>query len=351
MAVNKNGGVPIAVPRSDATTAAITAATLTSGLKFGEPTVFNSSGSYTIPATATINSSIMVESVGGGAGGGGTSNIYAQTSNLQGGSGTGPGSRNMNERGGGSGNYFLGIYRLGFLSTAPASTTVTVTVGAGGNGANMVSRNQNFGTGDAGFSIALGAGANAGGTSSVTYASQTFASATGGSATSAANTTHSSEGSVPLNNTLLTNLAPRAGLAQSIVSWTSISGDTASGVSNSGGQAGRNEFGATLGNIVAINQQGVLNNNSSGSATVGSAATNANTFGQGGGYGVPFHRTNAAGTFTFSTGGNGGPGGGGGGVGSPASVFYSSQGNFTFNALTGYGGAGGAGRVRIWFQA
>ena len=352
MAVNKNGGVPIAVAREDVTTAAITAATAVSGLKFGSPTTFNSTSNYTIPAGATTNSTIMIESIGGGSGGGGTSTTETIAGNNVS-AWYGSSSSNNNLAAGEPAEYFLGVYRLGFFSNAPAGETITVTVGAGGTGSSLPTQNLNI-PGSSYYSYNRTA-ATSGGASSVTYTGVTFATGGGGAASSTANNgTAYSTSAVFMDSTTLPSVAYKGGVGRQTITWTSLSTNTPAGVAtpNTLGIAAREDFGSAVGNILGfdgnIATNAIVTLNAAGNVTKN--GTDATGGGQGGGpanvYGIRF---NTAGSYNItSRGGNGAaPGGGGGGGWSP---LWGTPGNYTLSGGQ-QGGNGGSGRVKIWFQA
>lgn len=104
---------------------------------------FSSSGSFTVPAGATVNTVFKFTVIGGGGGGGGTGS---------------PSAFSFGAGGGGSGGAIVG-YFFGFTP----SSSVTITVGAGGGGGNS-----------------SGGNGSAGATSKVTYSAVDFLTATGG---------------------------------------------------------------------------------------------------------------------------------------------------------------------------
>jgi hypothetical protein len=322
------------------------------GTIYTDPTVFSSSGTYTIPPTATANSTIMVECISGGSGGGGTStNTYWVSSTFQDQYGTTAG--NSSNYIGSTGKYFIGVYRLGFLSSLPAGQTITVNVGAGGTGKLRASSGAytspayNSGGNIAGFTAAT-----SGGTTSLTYSGFTFASVAGGIAGNTDDTTYTIS-SAPVDSTFLTNNGYRGGRAKNNISWTSLSSNTFSGLTqtSAGAVEGRADFGEALGATLDIPGSGippVL----TAPGTVGSTAVDGSTSGQGGSNGTSFVKIGTTGTYTWSRAGNGAAPGGVGGTywGYNAAIFPNASVSYTFPAGQ-WGGNGGAGRVRIWYSA
>jgi len=340
MAVNKNGGVPIAVERADTTSTAITAATATSGLKFGSPTVFNTSGTYTIPATATVNSTLMIESMGGGGGGVAPDLLtYAWSTYYGGGY-----NANITINNGRGGAYAIGIYRLGFFSQTPASGSVTVTVGSGGSGAISNATNFNIGSNQS-ISFPNLTVATAGGTSSVTYGGANFATAAGGAIN---NTSDAVVGQATnfIDSTTLGTIAPRGGQSKSSFNFVTNATNTMGGtVNHTGGWGARTEYGDALGNILTSPTTSATVSVTAGGSTTQGTDGSAGT-GQGGG-GASQHYFAGAGTYNLARAGNGAAPSGGGG-GHPTLQLNAAN----YNINTGQkGGNGGAGRVRIWFQA
>lgn len=322
------------------------------GTIYGDPTVFLSSGTFTIPPTATANSTIMVECISGGSGGGGDSTTtYWVSSAFSDQYGTGSG--NSSNYIGSPGKYFIGIYRLGFLSSLPAGQTITVNVGAGGTGKLRASSGAytspsfNSGGNISGFT-----GATNGGTTFLTYSGFNFASVTGGIAANTDSTTYTIS-SAPVDSTFLENNGYRGGRARNNISWTSLSSNTFSGLTqtNTGAVAARGDFGEALGTILDIPGSGnppVVTS----PGTVGTAAVDATQAGQGGSNGTAFAKIGTTGTYTWSRAGNGAQPGGVGGTyyGYNAGIYPNASVSYTFPAGQ-WGGNGGAGRVRIWFSA
>jgi hypothetical protein len=319
---------------------------------FADPEVFNSSGTFTVPSTATANSIIMVECISGGSGGGGTdTNVYWVSSTFQDQYGTG--ASNSSNYIGSPGKYFIGVYRLGFLSATPAGQTITVTVGAGGNGKLRASSGAytspsfNSGGNIGGFT-----GATNGGTTSLTYSGFTFATTTGGVAANTDSTSYTIS-SAPVDSTFLTNNGYRGGRAKSNISWTSLSSNTFSGLTqtSTGAIEARADFGEALGALLDIPGSGIPPVVTS-PGTVGATAVDGSTPGQGGSNGTAFAKIGTTGTYTWSRAGNGAAPGGVGGTywGYNAAVFPNASTSYTFPAGQ-WGGNGGAGRVRIWYSA
>lgn len=321
------------------------------GTIYTDPTVFLSSGTFTIPPTATANSSIMVECISGGSGGGNSAaDSYWVSSSFQDQLGTSGSS--ANNRTGSTGNYFIGVYRLGFLSPLPAGQSITVNVGAGGTGKLRASSgaytSPSF---NSGGSIAGFTGATNGGTTSLTYAGFNFASVTGGIANNTDSTTYTIS-SAPVDSTFLTNNGYVGGRARHNITWTSVATNTLAGAvtTTNNAVAARSDFGAALGTIIDIPggaQPPVL----AGPGTIGTAAVDATEPGQGGSSGTWYAKLGTAGTYTMNRAGNGAqPGGVGGSYWGNSTLFPNASLSYTFPAGQ-WGGNGGAGRVRIWFSA
>jgi hypothetical protein len=318
------------------------------GLVFGDPTVFNTSGTYTVPPTATGNSTLMIESIGGGAGGGGndTTTYWQGCTDIAQFQGGGASTADAN-RAGNTGSYFLGVIRLGFLTPTPAGISLTVTVGSGGNGKIIPAGNQTSPAAGSGGSINCTA-ATAGGNSQIVYGSGSFAVGAGGAAgTSQVAETYSTSGAFA-DTTLLSSYMQKKSFARKTISYSGISVNSLTAPVTSGGSTGKDDSGNTIA-ILDFNNSGQIYAQLS-PGTVGANAADGGPF-QNGANGAPFIKLGTVGTYTISRAGNGGaPGGGGGahhganGIGPNGSVVY------TF-PLHQIGGNGGAGRVRIWYQA
>jgi hypothetical protein len=313
-----------------------------SGAVYGEPTVFNASGNFTIPSTATSNSTIIVECIGGGSGGGGPANIYS-ISNLQ--SYTGFPSA----RGGQGGTTVIGTYRLGFLTSTPAGQTLTVTVGAGGTGAiqnGNFAKNTSVGNESEQTPITNFVAANNGGASSVAFSATTFITASGGASTVSTNQPTSTSFMTAVDSTVLNTNGPRAGTANYLNG--NVVGNTMTTGNQGSGGAGRTEFGGTATNNPNASTSYVFN---TGTVTVPDGVDA--TAGSGcGGSGAGFRGFSGSTTNTTQgRGGNGAsPGGGGGGGG--YENFPAAQGTSGHTINAGQrGGNGGTGRVRIYYQA
>lgn len=297
------------------------------GILFGSPTVFNASGTYTIPATALPNSQIMIETIGGGgAGNRRTNQVFASPTNdstSSGDSGT-PGA------------YFLGSYRLGFLYANPAGATVTVTVGAGGTGASYAAQsisgtNQNV--------TVNGNTGNAGGSSSVVLNGVTTASAAGGAYGGSNSNSATSSFYVGIDSTQISNIGPTGGSG-------ARAGGTTTGFSSDQPTGGRLDFGATRSGA-GTNSNNVYTNVNAGPFTPTQATDAVVGSGGGGGHGGAYW-INATLTTNHSRGGVGAqPGGGGGGI----TGYGANNGVNVTYATNNTSGAGGAGRVRIWYAA
>jgi hypothetical protein len=311
------------------------------GAIYGDPTVFNASGTYTIPTTATSNSTIIVECIGGGSGGTGPANIYSIT-NIQDYIGF-PAAT-----GGQAGQTVIGTYRLGFLTTAPAGQSLTITVGAGGTGAVQnaaFNRATSIGADSNQVAITNFVAATNGGASSVAYSGSTFINASGGNATNSTSQQTSNSFMTAVDSGILSNLGPRAGTANYVNGNVAVNTLTV-GAQVSGG-AGRTEWGGTATNNPNASTSYVY---STGTVTVPDGVDA--TAGSGcGGSGAGFRGfSGSTTTTTQGRGGNGAsPGGGGGGSYSSFPAQANSSGH-TINAGQ-RGGNGGAGRVRVYYQA
>jgi hypothetical protein len=335
MAVNKNGSVPVLAP----TAATLAAAVVPSGYKFGAPTVFNSSGTYTVPATATSNSSILVECIGGGGAGGPDGSGISIYGNYNVTGLFGNNSTNVEPGNGRPGNISLGLVRLGFFSETPASGSLTVTVGAGGTGGNMNAQNVSINTG---VTLSSNSG-NAGGTSSVTFSGTTVASANGGPRNDNSTAVTSTVESAPVSSTALASFGPRGGTAHYRFTFTPVNAMPITANSITQGITSRTEFGgSTTAASNPPNNYAAVSGANWTSGTDGTAGT-----GQGGGSTAGIFVLPSAGSYTWRRGGNGAAPGGSGGAGGGTTNF-ASAGNYNF-AATQVGGNGGAGRVRIWF--
>lgn len=302
------------------------------GIIFGSPTTFNAAGTYTIPATASTNSVIMIESIGGGGAGGRQTNITfidQSTSGNESGSAGGPGA------------VFIGTYRLGFLFSSPAGQTATISIGAGGTGASYASQSL---TGTNENKTVNGNTGNAGGSTSVSLAGTTTAIAAGGTYATGTNAVSSATSSFysGIDSTQLTNLGPRAG-GGGFVSATSGINGTFKNVLPTDGKL---DFGATASgggtnsnNVYVTQNTTPLTPTAANDATAGSGA--------GGGSGG-YYSWAITGTSNHSKGGAGAqPGGGGGGI----TGYGSNNGRTITWATNNASGAGGSGRVRIWYSA
>jgi hypothetical protein len=326
-----------------------------SGFKFGSPTTFNTTGTYTIPNNATENSSIMVESISGGSGAGSNAgnlfNFLVRDLQTVVGSPFTETSYANNQGAAGSG--LLGIYRLGFFSSSPAGQNITVTVGAGGTGAIIpafTSSNLN----SAGQSQVTGAtAATTGGTSSLTYSGGVFASAAvvAQAANANANTTTWNSGGAVADTTFLTALGPKAGTNLKETTQN-ISTNTATVTAiNSAAVTGRTDYGtAADAPYSALINPMIVNVNATGDTTnvTGTAATG--TAFQPGQPQATYVKLPSGGNYTLARGGTGGTGAGGGsGLGMQRVLVNFGSGAYNTNAHQ-VGGSGGSGRVRIWFQ-
>lgn len=321
------------------------------GLIFGDPTVFNASGTYVVPPTATANSTIMVESIGGGAGGGDnqTTAYWQGCTDIAQFQGSGASNITLTNGGGSPGSYFLGVFRLGFLTPNPAGISLTVTVGAGGNGKTVSGGAQTSPASNSGGSFNVGA-ATAGGNSSISYAGGTFATGAGGVINTGTyvSETYSQSGAFA-DSALLSSYMQKKAVARSNIAWSGITGNTFTSPVVSGGSTGKDDNGNTISIVEITPSTGqIIAQLTPG--TIGTTGIDGGPF-QNGGHGTPYVKIGTTGTYLWSRAGNGGtPGGGGGmphgyrGVGPNGSVSY------TFTA-TQWGGNGGAGRIRIWYQA
>ena len=322
------------------------------GFIFGEPTVFNSSGTYTIPSNANANSVILIEAIGGGGGGGEGSSTSAVgqlgSYTIQTNYGTGN-SGASNREPGNPGDCFLGVFRLGFISQTPAGLSLTVTAGAGGSGSII--------TGGAVTSPSSGSNGNfpgtiatAGGSSGVTYAGTTIASAAGGTV-GGSNFDLSeytvSDGFASANSAKA--FGPRAGVGKYSLNWASASGNVVTSPTTSGGGASRTEWGDATHAILDIQGGAVTPQVLTGPGTIGAVGADATLPGQGGQSTAVLAVLGTTGSYTLNRAGNGAqPGGAGGGTHSR--LLTNATISYTFNN-TQYGGNGGAGRVRIWYSA
>jgi hypothetical protein len=312
------------------------------GAIYGDPTVFNASGTYTIPPTATPNSTIIVECIGGGSGGSGPSNIYAIT-NLQDYIGF------PSVQGGQGGAMVIGTYRLGFLSSAPAGQSLTVTVGSGGTGAiQNATFNKATSIGGEGSQTAITnfVAATNGGASTVAFGASTFITASGGTSTSTTNQQTSNSFMTAVESNILNSTGPRAGSSNAVSG--NNSGNTMTVTGQSSGGSGRTEFGGASTNNPNASTSYVW---STGTVTVPDgvdAPAGSGCGGSGSGFrGFSGSTT----TTTQGRGGNGAsPGGGGGGGGYGSFPAAQSSSGHTINAGQ-RGGNGGTGRVRIYYQA
>lgn len=319
------------------------------------PTVFTSSGTFTVPSTATANSTIMIESIGGGGGGSSSSDVstavygFALLSDWQ---GTSAGSVERSQPG--CGSYFLGVYRLGFFSANPAGLAISVVAGAGGNGSIQNAQTWTQ-SGTQSTSTAYNrTNATAGGSSYCSYGGSNFAVAAGGVVDGSVNSTADQSFSMSgafADVALITAFGPHAGKAQNKVNYTAISGNVFTSPTISQGISSREDYGTTN-----VSPLGALNSTTfseirTGPGTFGTAAADATSPGQQGQHGVPFIKYGTTGTYTIPRAGNGMQPGGPGGHGHGWA--YSLANTSTAYTLTAgqVGGNGGAGRVRIWFQA
>lgn len=321
------------------------------GLIFSNPITYDASGTFTVPATATVNSTIMVESIGGGAGGGDnqTTAYWQGCTDIAQFQGAGASNVSLTNGGGSPGSYFLGVFRLGFLSPSPAGISLTVNVGAGGNGKRISGGAATSPANNSGGSFNVVA-ATAGGNSSISYAGGTFATGAGGVVNSGTYVSESySQSGAFADSALLSAYMQKKAVAQSNVAWSGISGNSFTAPVVSGGSTGKDDNSNTISivNITPSTGQTVVQLSP---GTIGTTCVDGGPF-QNGGHGTPYVKIGTTGTYLWSRAGNGGtPGGGGGsphghrGVGPNGSVSY------TFTA-TQWGGNGGAGRVRIWYQA
>jgi hypothetical protein len=311
-----------------------------SGLQFGTPTTFNTSGTYTIPSSASFNSTIMIESMGGGSGGtciyagNGASYMTYSFANYLGSNY----NFSSNYGNGATGGYYLGVYQLGFLTQTPAGASVSVVIGAGGAGASLnTTTNFNVGANIAPTSIP---NSNSAGTGGASYA--TISGVTIGSTNISLNTgtgTFTDPGT-------LNSVRPYGGQGINNLNMNTGGSQVPTVNAQSGGSGSKSDFYAANVNnsILTTNQLQFL---------AYSAPTTLPTFTDGavgtgqGGQPAGILQINAAGTYNLGRAGNGAqPSGGGGGWG----LVNIATGNYTFNAGQ-VSGSGGAGRVRIWFQA
>ena len=261
---------------------------------------FISSGTWTKPVGAT---SVYVEVVGGGCGGGSGARYLAGGSGRCGG-------------GGGSGGVRLDAW---FAASALAST-VSVTVGAGGTGGAAVA----FGDNTPGNAGAIG------GESS--FGTHLVSGTNNGSGVGGAGGPSSSSGGTITNFRLFsTNWNGSNGGAGATVAVPTVPAGSNSVIGGAGGGGG-----AGRGPGVTTALTGGLGgvNRTLASSSTGAGAGVNGTANESGGGGGGSYTTAAAGM----NGGNGGFPGGGGGGGS------ASDNGFT----SGAGGTGGAGVVRIW---
>jgi hypothetical protein len=310
------------------------------GLVFGTPVTFNTSGTFTIPSTATTNSTIMVETIGGGGGGAIPNGCLAAPVNNYFGAGY-----NTNEPygNGSGGNSYLGIWNLGFFSAAPAGQTITVTVGAGGTGSSINATSFTGNNGNATFSFPNQTGGNTGGSSSVTFSGITVATATGGAGQGGTGGGNAQAVNF-LDNTTWNAIAPRGGVGVNSFNFTSNTGTYASMTSN-GGAGGKPDWYTATNNTFLTSAS--PNASVTGTTTVAQGTDAPAGTGQGGGPTIAYVGS-SSGTVTVARAGNGAsPGGGGGGWGWMSAMGVGSTINFTAGQV---GGAGGSGRVRIWFQ-
>jgi hypothetical protein len=308
------------------------------GSVYGEPTVFNATGTFTIPSTASANSTIIVEAIGGGCGGQGPSNVYGIT-NMQ----DYVGFPSMEQTS--AGTMVIGTYRLGFLSTSPAGQTISVVVGAGGTGATM-NGNATVNSPGAGSSQAVTnfVNRNAGGASSVSFGGSTFHTAAGG-ATDGGGQRTSTSFMTQIDSGILNSLGPRASAPSyyngNISTNTMTIGTLVSG-GNSRIEYGGTNFSSGTSSTDYIYSSGAASTNAGADAVAGTGAAG----GSGGFRGFSGNATNT----TLGRGGNGASPGGAGGS---TFGYYAAQQNTNAHVINSgqKGGNGGAGRVRIYYQA
>jgi hypothetical protein len=314
-------------------------ASLASGAIYGDPTVFNASGTYTIPPTASVNSTIIVEAIGGGSGGVGPSNYYG-ISNLQAYTGF------PTQTGGQGGQTVIGTYRLGFLSTSPAGQPIAVTIGSGGTGAvQNANFTSSFPAEGSQTAITNFVAATNGGASSCSFGGSTFITASGGTSTNSGNVQTSNSFMTAVDSGILTNLGPRSGSGNYITG--TVATDTMTVGAQVSGGAGRIEWGGTQVNNPNASTDYTRGTGAYTTAAGVDAPAGSGAGGSSGGFRALSGSTN---NVTLGRAGNGAaPGGGGGGLytshvapaGATASTLNSGQ----------RGGNGGAGRVRIYYQA
>jgi hypothetical protein len=297
------------------------------GVIFSTPTTFNTSGTFTIPSTASSNSQIMIETIGGGGAGSRiNSQVFAQQNNDSTSSGGA----------GAPGAYFIGSYRLGFLYSSPAGQAITVSVGAGGTGASYASQAI---SGTNQYITVNGNTGNSGGQSSVTLNGVVSGTAAGGSYGGGGNTSSQSSFYVGVDTTQLSNIGPYAGRGGS-------SGGTLPSWGNTPPLSGKADFGLTASGA-GTNSNSVYTTVNSGPFTPTQATDATAGTGAGGGSGGSYWIA-ASLTTNHSKGGAGAsPGGGGGGI-----TGYGANNGITVTyATNNASGAGGSGRVRIWYAA
>lgn len=321
------------------------------GFIFGDPTVFNSSGTYTIPANASANSVILIEAIGGGAGGGEGSNstlvVRTGSYTIQTNWGATANSASIISSGN-PGDGFLGVFRLGFLSATPAGLSLTVTVGAGGNGSIVPSGTHTSAASGSNGNYS-GTIATAGAASSVTLGGTTLATAAGGTTGGTNAQTNYTVSDGFASATSAKAFGPIAGSAKTDLNWTSVSGNVISGPTTTGGAASRTEWGSTANAILDIQGGAVTPQILTGPGTIGAQGTDATLPGQGGQPTAVIAVLGTTGSYTITRAGNGAqPGGPGGGT--HARLLTNASVAYTFNS-TQYGGNGGAGRIRIWYSA
>jgi hypothetical protein len=308
------------------------------GAIYGEPTVFNTSGTYVIPPTASPNSTIIVEAIGGGAGGRGPSSMQTHTDMVtQIGFNAG--------RGGQPGTTVIGTYRLGFFSTAPAGQSIAVTVGAGGTGSVQNSATTfNIGSHSSNVAIANFVEGTNGGASTCSYGGSTFHTAAGGTGNATATPT-STTFMTAIDSTSLNTFGPTSAFG-SYVNGT-VTATAYTGITLVPGGAARTEWGGanTIGGAASTDFT-----NGSGTYSIAAGTDAATGSGASGGSGGQRYMSASTNNITIGRGGNGAaPGGGGGGFFNYMSSAASTNAH-TWNAGQ-RGGNGGAGRVRIYYQA